>query len=117
MLPATYNLTIQQGATFALVFLWTAGSAIGTPLPVDLTGFTAAMQFKAFPLAANVLFDCAPYLTLGGPAGTISLAIPAASTLTFIWWTAVYDLLITDPSGNTTPLFSGYVNVVPGVTP
>lgn len=118
---ATYDLCIQQGATFTRVFTWStlpaAGAPAGSePTPVNLTGYTAAMQIRAFPLSSTVLYDASTDITLGGSAGTISLTIPASATEGFTWWSGVYDLLLTDPSGNVTRFVSGSVAVSPGVT-
>jgi len=118
-----YNICIAQGATFNQTFLWNAGTCCGqgtagaAPQPVDLTGYTANMQIKAYPLATAALYDASGDITLGGPAGTVELTIPAADTETFTWWTGVYDLLLTDPAGNVTRFLSGSVTVCPGVTP
>jgi hypothetical protein len=116
-----YSLCIQQGATFTKVFTWTTyttgPSTAGTaPQPVDLTGWTAAMQIRAYPGASSVLYDASSDITLGGDAGTISLTIPASATEGFTFWSAVYDLLLTDPSGNVTRFIGGSVTVSPGVT-
>jgi len=120
-MTATYDLCIQQNATFSRIFVWTAyatgpNTAGAQPQPVDLTGFTAAMQIRAYPLASAVLYDASSNITLGGNAGTISLEIPAATTAGFTWWAAVYDLLLTDPSGSVTRFLNGSVTVSPGVT-
>ena len=117
----TYNLCINQGATFTRVFVWIAGQCgcgtVGTSSgPVDLTGYTAALQIRAYPLATAILYDASANLTLGGIAGTITLVIPAANTETFTWWQGVYDLLLTDSSGNATRLLAGAVTVSPAVT-
>lgn len=116
-----YDLCINQGATLTKVFTWTTYTTSSTtagaePEPVDLTGYTAAMQIRAYPLASTVLYDASSDITLGGSAGTITLVIPAATTEGFTWWSGVYDLLLTDPSGNVTRLLSGDVTVTPGVT-
>ena len=118
---ATYDLCIEQGATFTRVFTWSTLPATGAPAgseptPVNLTGYTAKMQIRAFALSTTVLFDASSDIILGGSAGTISLAIPASVTEGFTWWSGVYDLLLTDPSGNVTRLLSGSVSVSPGVT-
>ena len=117
----TYNLCIAQGATFTRIFVWTAGQCgcgtVGASSgPVDLTGYTAALQIRAYPLATAILYDASANLTLGGIAGTITLVIPAANTETFTWWQGVYDLLLTDSSGNATRLLAGAVTVSPAVT-
>jgi len=115
-----YNLCIQQYATYTRVFTWFAGSCCGAvgfqPAPVDLTGYTASLQIKPYPLASAVLYDASADITLGGIAGTITLVIPAADTADFIWWNGVYDLLLTDSYGNVTRLLSGTVSVCAGVT-
>lgn len=115
-----YNLCVQQGATFTRIFTWTAGPCCGAvgsqPQPVDLTGYTASMQIRPYALANAIYYDASSDITLGGVAGTITLVIPATETEDFTWWTGVYDLLLTDSSGNVTRLLSGTVTVCPGVT-
>jgi hypothetical protein len=124
MNPGTYNLLIYQNATYLLTFLWTAGVCCGsgtvgaTPLPVNLTGYTAEMQFKQSPYATAVLYDCVASgdIVLGGAAGTITLTIPSSATSTFTWWNGVYDLILISAGGIATPLLSGTVTVTPGVS-
>jgi hypothetical protein len=118
--PGTYNLSINQGATFAQVFTWTTSpttSAVGAAsAPVNVTGYTASMQFRAYPLSTTILYDASANLVLGGAAGTITLTIPAATTQTFTWWNGVYDLILTDPAGVVTRLLQGTVVVTAAVT-
>jgi hypothetical protein len=85
-------------------------------MPVNLTGFTAAMQIRAFPLATSILYDASMDLVLGGTSGTITLTIDANDTENFTWWTGVYDLLLTSPTGYVTRLLMGSVTVSPAVT-
>jgi hypothetical protein len=117
---ANYNFCVDQNATLTRVFTWITQqccNAVGSqPAPVDLTGYTAAMQIRPYPLSNTVLYDASADITLGGVAGTITLVIPATATAVFTWWTGVYDLLLTDPSGVVTRLLSGSVSVCPGVT-
>lgn len=116
----SYNLNICQGATYTRVFIWLAGTCCGAagagPQPVDLTGYTAYLQIRPFPLSTEVLYDASTDLTLGGVDGTITLVIPAADTEDFTWWAGVYSLLLMDSSGNVTQLLSGTVTVCPSVT-
>lgn len=117
----TYNLCINQGATYTRIFVWIAGQCgcgtVGASSgPVDLTGYTAALQIRAYPLAATILYDASANITLGGTAGTITLVIPAANTETFTWWQGVYDLLLTSAAGVVTRLLMGSVSVSPAVT-
>lgn len=117
----TLNLTFNQYATFQTVLVWigsgcgcsTVGASSG---PIDLTGYTAAMQIRPFP-NGPVLYDASGDITLGGVAGTISLNIPAADTATMTWWMGQYDLLLTSSQGISTRLLMGSVTVIPGVTP
>lgn len=121
-LPGTYNLQIYQGATFRQVFTWlsdvcrTSGTAGAQRMPVDLTGYSAAMQIRAFALAPTVEYDATPDLTINGPLGTITLVIPSSDTEDFTWWAGVYDILLTDPAGTVTAFLTGSVTVRPGIT-
>ena len=117
----TYNLCINQGATFIRTFIWTAGQCgcdtVGAgPRPVDLTGYTALMQFRPYELSTTILYDASSDIVLGGVTGAIALTIPAANTETFTWWNAVYDLLLTSSSGVATRLLMGTVSVNPAVS-
>ena len=122
-LPGTFNLSIYQNATFTWLFIWTTNPCCGqgtvnaTPQPVDLTGYTATMQFRPYNNdTAPLYYDASSNITLGGIAGTISLTIPASVTGTFTWPSALYDLLLTDSSGNVYPLLTGIVTVTPAVS-
>jgi hypothetical protein len=117
----TYPLCINQGATYAPTFVWIAGSCgcgtVGASSgPVDLTGYTATLQIRAYPLSATILYDASSNITLGGTAGTIALLIPASVTETFTWWNGVYDLLLTSAAGIATRLLMGSVTVSPAVS-
>jgi hypothetical protein len=117
---ANYDLCINQGATYQPNFIWTAGGCgVGTvgasPQPVDLTGYTAAMQFRNY-YGGTLLYDASADIVLGGTAGTIALTIPASVTETFTWYSGVYDLLLTSAQGVATRLLAGNVNVSQGVT-
>lgn len=118
----TYPFCINQYATFSRIFIWIAGmcgcGTVGASSgPVDLTGYSAALQIRAFPLSTTILYDASGNLTLGGTAGTISLSIPASATTGFTWWQGAYDLILTSPAGVVTRLLQGSVTVTPGVTP
>jgi hypothetical protein len=122
MQTGTFNLCINQFATYEKTFIWTAGmcgcGTVGASSgPVDLTGYTAALQIRAFPLSTTILYDASSNITLGTINGAITLDIPASATATFTWWMGVYDLILTDSSGNVTRLLQGSVTVTPGVTP
>jgi hypothetical protein len=122
-LPASYNILIYQGQTLNLTFLWTTGTCgcgtgvpVGqTPTAVDLTGYTATMQFRAWA-GGTLLIDVSQYLTLGGIAGTIALSIPDTVTEAFTWWQGVYDLFLYSSSNVATPLIAGAVTVTASVS-
>lgn len=115
-----YDLCIYQGATYTRVFTWRQESCCGAmgsaPAPVDITGYTAAMQIRAYELSTDVLYDATPDLVINGPAGTVTLTIPASDTAGFTWWNGVYDLLLTSSTGFATPLVRGTVTIAPRVT-
>lgn len=122
--PTFYNLAINQGATYSRVFIWLQDNScscelpVGAdgPPPVDLTGYTAAMQIRAYALSPTMLYDASSDIVLGGLLGTITLTIDATDTEGFTWWQGVYDLLMTSAGGQVTRLLSGTVQVSPGVT-
>ena len=123
----TYNLIINQYATYSLTIIWLAGMCgcgapptpppVGaSPSPVDLTGYTATLQIRPYPLATTILYDASPDIVLGGTAGTIAVTIPDTVTAGFTWWQGVYDLLLTNSAGVATRLLQGTVTVSPGVS-
>lgn len=123
MSAGVFNIAIEQYATLIMPIIWTQSAntilpPVGSsPLPVNLTGYTVMMQIRPYPLSNTILYDASSNIVLGGVNGTITLTIPAATTLTFTWWTGVYDLLLTSPTGFVTRLLEGTVTVTPGVTP
>lgn len=77
MSAATYDTTIEQGATWTRTITWQTGS---TPSPVNLTGYTARMSLKGPSLPVFSLTTENGRITLGGSAGTVTLLISAADT-------------------------------------
>lgn len=116
----TIDLCINQGATFSRLFTWYGNvyqQGVLTWGPINLTGYAAEMQIRAYQLAPTVLYDASSNLVLGGTAGTILLTIPATNTEAFTWWNGVYDLRLTSADGSyTVRLFQGKVQVSPGVS-
>lgn len=116
----SYNLCINQGATYARTFIWTSGTCCGqgtvgaTPIPVDLTGYTAELQIRSYQNpAAPLLYDASGDIVLGGTAGTIALTIDATDTAAMTWFSGYYDLKLTDSSGVATRLLQGSVTISP----
>ena len=114
-MAATRNIGIDQYATFTIGI----GYKDAQGDPVDLTGYTAAMQIR--DSAAVVLLSLSTTPTANGSVltvtpltGTIDVTITDEDTATLT--NGVYDLVITDGSGNKTRLIEGKVVVNPGVT-
>lgn len=115
MPAATYDLYIEQGATFVKQITWKDSS--GTP--VDLSGYTARMQFRSSVNSDTILFSATTTngkITLGGAAGTIDIEIDATDTTAFAFVSAVYDLELESASGFVTRLLEGGVEVSKEVT-
>ena len=106
MAAAKYDIILEEGATFQLTLTWKDSA----DTPVNLTGYSAAMQVRRYITADTALLDVSSVggeITLGGAAGTIEVVIPAAETADLTGEQAVYDLEVTDGSGIVTRLLYG----------
>ena len=119
---ATYNLFVNQGATFYQTFTvesipCCATGPVGSMLqPINLTGYSASMKIKQYAGGNVVYYDASANITLGGTSGVITIEIPSTDTSSFTWYVGVYTLFLTDTSGVTTDLLSGKVQVCTSVT-
>ncbi len=115
MAAGTYNLTIEQGATFTATVTWSdAANAL-----VNLTGYTARMQLRATLASATPaieLTNANGRIVLGGAAGTIDLTIAAADTALLGAGSYVYDLELVSATGVVTRLIQGTATSVAEVT-
>jgi len=119
---ATWNLTIEQGATFYMpVQLSTGGAVADGGTPVDLTGCEVRMMIR------KRLADAIPVLSLTtvGPAGiTITSAvngqfvvqIEEAVTAALTMASGVYDLEVETAGGFVRRYLQGKVKVSKEVT-
>lgn len=124
MAAGSYDLFIEQGATFVEVFTWKDSTGIVKPL----TGYIARMQVRASYSANSTLVDASTTngkIVLGGAAGTITITLPATETTTYTGWptsgsslqgTGVWDLELESPTGVVTRLLKGKVTLDPEVT-
>ena len=115
MSAAVYDLYIEQGATFTQPLVWNDGAGD----PVDLTGYTARMQFRSSVNSSTVLFSATTEngrIALGGSLGTVDITIDADDTAAFGFVSAVYDLELESASGFVTRLLEGGVEVSKEVT-
>lgn len=113
MAAGSYNILIEQGATYDQTFTMTRDGS-----PVNLTGYTARMQFRVSAATSSITFDVATSgtFTLGGALGTIRVQISATATSGIVAGTYVYDLEIQSGTGVVTRLLQGQVVVSPEVT-
>jgi hypothetical protein len=117
MPAAKLKLKIDQGSDFVKSLTWKAGDP--TPVPVDITGFTARMQLRQTVTSSTVLLELTTEnggITLGGVLGTINIAATAVQTAALTQKSAVYDLEMVYPGGAVRRLIEGTVTISPEVT-
>lgn len=110
-----YDILIEQGADYVMTFRWR--DPVG--VPIDLTGYTARMQFRKTKPDTAILLSATTenfYIVLGGALGTVNLAIPNAITAAFTFVRAVYDMELISPAGVVTRWLEGGVEVSQEVT-
>src|SRR5437868_4493475 len=104
MSAGIYNIEIEQYATLNLQMVWEDASGN----PISLVGYTADLDVKdSSGLLVVALTTSNSGIVLGGVLGTITLALSAAATAALPPGNFVYDLLLTDGSGNKTRLIEG----------
>jgi hypothetical protein len=111
----TYNMTIDQGATFELRVTWKDPDGV----PINLSGYTARMQIRDTYSSATPLVSITSGsgITLGGTAGTVDLLIPAETTSALnAPLSGVYDLEIVNGGTVVTRLIQGTVTITAEVT-
>ena len=111
----SFDLTINQGATFELTVTWkdSAGTAI------NLTGYSARMQVRETYSSSTsiVSLTSGAGITLGGAAGTIAIVVSATTTAALTApFSGVYDLELVSAGGVVTRLLQGAATVSPEVT-
>jgi LEA14-like dessication related protein len=114
MPAATYNTTIDQGADWYLNFNYQNPN--GTP--VNITGYTAALQLRTSPLAKTTALSLTTGsgITITGSTGLIAVHATATQTGAITNGMYVYDLEITSGQGVITRLIQGTINVSAQVT-
>lgn len=116
MTAGTYNITIEQGATFSRPMTYLDAARA----PKDLTNYTARAKFRRGTHDGPVVIESeAPLsnltLTLGGLAGTITLSMTAAQTGALTVTSGVWDLEL-ETAGVVTRLLQGTFKVTPQAT-
>jgi hypothetical protein len=114
MASSVYDITAEQGANYTatLTYRDSANTLI------NITGYTARMQVR------KTIGSATPYLsltntsgiTLGGAAGTVAIAISAATLASVPAGNYVYDLELISGAGVVVRLISGDFIVTGEVT-
>lgn len=115
MSAASYNFTIEQGATLRKQIIWKDGAGA----LINLTGYSAKMQIRKTVTSIDPLVELSTTnskISLGTTNGTITLILSAADTADFDWTSGVYDLELTSADGVVTRLIQGTITVSRGVT-
>jgi len=109
-----YSTTIDQGADWYINF--TYENSTGTP--INLTGYTAAMQLRSEPsdLTAALSLTSSSGITITGTTGLVAVHATATQTGSLQAGIYYYDLEITSPTAIVTRLVQGQIVVSPQVT-
>ncbi len=108
-----YRIEINQGETFSLAVQWLSGD-----VATDLTGASVKMQIRA-SVGSTVLqtfSNTTSGLTIDVATGTITLDVSATVSAAWTFTHALYDILVTLPSGVTKRLLEGDIYVSQQVT-
>jgi hypothetical protein len=114
MTAGIYNTTIDQGSVWSVVLVYTDSNNV----PVNLTGYTAAMQLRQnynSDVADLTLTTANGGITIVGATGTITINATAAQTGDLDPGFYVYDLELTSGS-NISRLIQGQLTVAEQVT-
>lgn len=115
--PAAYDIAVYQGASWDLFLTWSTGDPL---VPVNLTGWDAALQVRTEPGSDTVLLELSTgngRIALGGAAGTANLSVNAETTATLDSGVYVYDLeMYAGEGGQVVRLIMGSFSVDPEVT-
>lgn len=114
MSAGTYNITIEQGATYTQTIL-----VQDEGVTRNLTGYTARMQVRPGKDSDTILLNLTMGSGLSIPTptnGEIIISLTAAQTAAYTTVDAVYDLELVDGSSNVERLLQGSVTLSKEVT-
>lgn len=112
--PATYNIVVYQGDDDSFILTYNTGGIIA-----NLTGYSAQMDVRTSRSATttSASFNSAGGgITIDGPNGKITVALPRATTAALAPADYVYDLQIVSPTGAITTVVQGLFTVIQEVT-
>lgn len=110
-----HDIEVPQGANFVLNVQ--ARNSDNTVLP--LIGYSGKLQIRETVDSLTVLMEAsttAGTITINGPAGIVSVLVPATITETMTWNTGVYDLEVFTTPDNVLRLLEGYATLSLEVT-
>lgn len=116
IMTTRYDIEVQQGANFALT-VQARNVSDNSVLP--LVGYSAKLQVRATVDSPTVLMEAstgAGTITINGPAGIVSILVPATTTETMTWNTGVYDLEVSTSTANVLRLLEGFASLSLEVT-
>lgn len=102
------NLIIDQGTTFITTFNLNDDNGS----PINLVGYSGAAQIRKHYTSTNAT----PMSVSLSSGGLVTLSMTANTTGTITAGRYVYDVELTDPSGDVSRVVEGIVTVTPGVT-
>lgn len=114
MTAGIYNATIDQGSIWNVTLVYKDSNDV----PVNLTGYTAAMQLRQnynSELADLTLTTSNGGITITGATGTIAISATAIQTGLLTPGFYVYDLELTS-GANISRLIQGQITVAEQVT-
>ena len=107
--PATYDITIQQNATFSKTFQFKDGNSA----PLNMTGYTVEADLWTEGKGVKLADFTVTWVdrTIGKFTLTLSAAVTAA-----IGQSGYYDILVTNPGGTKDYWLRGMAELVTGYT-
>lgn len=107
LLPSRWDIQIYQGDTFDVVINFKDGNGVG----IDLTGFTALIQFKSS--AGTVVATPTTSLNDGGVPGALRLTLDTDALAAGDY---SYDLQLTSTDGKKRTFIGGKVTVTADIS-
>lgn len=107
------HVIIQQGTTWAME--WTVTD--DTDQPLDVTGWGVKSQIRATPEAETVLHEWSNVAGNAVPGnGSVMITVSPATSSAWTWRSGVFDIELTNLSGQVARLDEGTVEVSPEIT-
>lgn len=100
-------------STWNPTFIWT--NSVGAAQ--DLTGYTVALQWRAYPANTAVLsLTQASGITVTAATGTMAVVATGTQTGAITPGIYSYDLVVTSSGGVVTTILEGRINLVAGIS-